>query len=583
MGQLNLEETDYVPYSEDDLQWIAQWAAEESDAIKLFRPMPPEFMSQEDVLRAECLHKLIRGGNRSGKSTIAAVMFAAAARDMPITTWSGEEIHVRRPWQRGKPLLMWVVGYDWDHIGDTIYRLLCEPNHSLKMIRDLETGVLRAFKPWDPSDAAREDETEPCPPLIPGHEIERIVWKNAGAHIFDQIRLRNGTVIHGHSSKEAKAGDPVDIIWVDEKVEYEINVAEWQARLGDKRGQFWWSTWPTSTNTALRSMSRKAKSDDVEIREGKRKRRTVQEWVFKMYKNPYMPAESKQDLLENWQALGAGHVQARNEGEFVDEGDRAYPMFNEDTCAAIVHGDLEDVISRILRKRNGEPPSDWARFMMLDPGTTRPALLFGAIPPPALGDWRVIYQEIIAPGHDAFRLMKLAEPFFQNYSFQTFVIDMQAGRKTGEGHRISNAENYSNAMRKYGIRSEKTGFGFVPGSPDINARRGIIQSWMHVGASGLAKLRIVKERCKILVHELSTVKTKVTQAGAEKIDGREHDATDTLEYFGSIDPQWEPPVHVERQVLKNPAEVLREYLETLRPSERPKSSGSVFGACGNGR
>ena len=53
--------------------------------------------------------------------------FAAIARDKPVYTLEGKQLDLRRPWQKGRPLCMWVIGYQLHHIGQTIHRLLFRP------------------------------------------------------------------------------------------------------------------------------------------------------------------------------------------------------------------------------------------------------------------------------------------------------------------------------------------------------------------------------------------------------------------------------------------------------------------------
>lgn len=579
------------PTTEKDIRLMAKYASLKMDGLALFRPMPMRYSQQEACVRSRCRKKLIRGGNRAGKSVIAAAIFASIARDKPILVekedGTVEEVHCRLPHQRGKPLVMWAVGYDWEHVGKTIHRLLFEASTSMKVIKDKKTGAIRGYRPWDPEDIAREKDAESFPPLIPEHEIEEIVWKKQGTRIFELVRLTNGTLIYGHSSSEAKAGDPVDCIWVDEKVEHENFVAEWQARLIDKRGIFLWSTWPTSTNTALRSLSNKAASDIEEIRRGKRdaNRATVVEFKFRMQDNPYLPEDEKQDQIENWRALGDVHLRARNDGEFVDEGVRVYPRFNIEVCSAIVDGEREDELSRILRKRNGEPPGDWPRDMILDPGSGRPFLLFCAVPPPHIyGNYKVVYGEIAGVNLDAYKLFAQAEPFFKEYSFRRFVIDNQAGQQKGMGYTVKVAENYSIALQSKQMKSFYTGFGFVAGSPDFAARSGIVERWLQINTQGHAELRIVADRCPVLIYQMTTNRKNVVKEVVEEKawGGAPHDGRDCLEYWASTDPKWEPPVKVERKVLQNPVHQVKDFIRMMSGEDPgPRETRSRIGACGD--
>lgn len=579
-----------------DLEAIAAYTAMvNSDGLEFFRPMPRRFSPQEEAVESPAQKKLLRGGNRSGKSTIAAAMVAAFARDVPIKTEDGREIHIRRPDQRGRPMVIWIVGYDWDHVGKTLHRLLFQKNEALRIITDEDTGALREYRPWDPADIAREKaandagrtETQACPPLIPEHELvdDSWVFKVKGSNVFSQVTLRNGTVIFAHSSKEAKAGDAVDLIWVDEKVEYEENVAEWLARLADRRGLFLWSTWPASTNKALRDLMELAKEEDAAVKAGKKKKRSVAEWRFRMSDNPHIPEESKEDLRAQWRKMGLQHLLARDEGEFVDEGARVYPRFDPRVCSAIIDGEKEDEVSRILRKNNLVPPATWARHMILDPGSVHPFLLFVARTPTELGDYHVPYFELALPGADANVLMQAAVPLFAGFHFQQFIIDSHAGKQTPMGFGKRVMDNYSRYMRKYGIASAKTGHGWFFGNDNFPYRKGVLESWMHVGANGLPKLRIVLEMCPNLVSQLERVKMNVIQdlVDEKKKARGEYDGVDCMEYYAASDPAYEPPVFVQRAVLQNPVEEMKRLLRKhLYKGDGPrKSQQSVIGACGD--
>lgn len=576
---------------ESELQMIAAFSALKRDGLSMFRPNPPRFSTQEECIRSRCRTKLLRGGNRSGKTTVAAAMFASFARDVPLELEDGTKVHVRQPHQRGRPMVMWVVGYDWDHIGKTIHRLLFQKNEALRVIKDEETGELRAFEPWNPSDVARQEraelegrsETEASPPLIPEHEIEDDgwVWKIAGANIFAQVTLKNGTIIFGHSSKEAKAGDAVDMIWVDEKVEVEDNVGEWIMRLADRRGIFQWSCWPASTNTAFRRLSNQALTEKTA--KGKV---TVREWIWSFEDNPHIPEESKEQIRVQIQAMGPGAVKARIYGLWADDGVKTYPMFNAAVHCAIVDGEREDEISKILRSRNFEPPKEWARFMILDPGSAHPFILFVAKPPPALGDYLIPYAELPIAGADADTLMEAAVPYFASgYHFQSFIIDSHAGKQTAMGFGKTVMANYSRAMNKHGIVSAKTGTGFLYGVDNFQVRKGILEAMMHVNPAGFPKLRIVIEKCPTLVFQIQDAKMHVVQDLVdEKKKGKgATDGLDCLEYAAAAELRWEPPVTVARKLVNNPADEMKRLLrEHLYKGDGPrKSQRSVIGACGD--
>ncbi|MEM7561277.1 MAG: hypothetical protein AAF394_19300, partial [Planctomycetota bacterium] len=129
---------------------------QERDSLNLFRALP----HQTPIFESVATELGIIGGNRSGKSTTAAVRFASIARNKPVFDSRGREHNLRLPHQRNRKLLMWVIGLDWEHLGKTIWRLLFE--HGLfKVILDEDTKKWRAFDPTNPRDAARELQARP--------------------------------------------------------------------------------------------------------------------------------------------------------------------------------------------------------------------------------------------------------------------------------------------------------------------------------------------------------------------------------------------------------------------------------------
>ena len=103
------------------------------------------------------------------------------------------------------------------------------------------------------------------------------------------------------------------------------------------------------------------------------------------------------------------------------------------------------------RQNNWQPPSNWTRELILDPGTSKPAVLFVAIPPPTLGEYYVVYDELYPGRADADQLAKMIKVKMQGYPFYRFIIDQRAGKQTPMGFKISIAENYARAFEENNI------------------------------------------------------------------------------------------------------------------------------------
>lgn len=554
----------------DSINAAGELFARRTEALRLFRALS----TQAEMYRHPAREILCRGGNRSGKTTICATMFAALAMDKEIETETGEMIRVRRPHQRGRPLLMWVIGYQQKHIGQTIHRMLFRPG-AFKMLRD-KGGIWRSYRPWVKEDHKNCDEVKLAPPLIPPRYINKDswTWENKGEHVFTGVEIidpQTGETtanIHAYTSTgEPKAGDPVDIIWIDEHIAYAKHYAEWQARIIDTEGRIIWSSWPRTSNNALMQLSERAKEADESGDD------TVKEFVFTMSGNPFLSTKAKQEALSGWDD---DEKRARDTGEFMTDNLLIYPSFNKYTHSAISPDpDHEDEISKILRDENGQPPADWTRELVVDPGTAKPAVLFGAIPPPHLGDFLVVYDEIYIPRLDAEQLADVIRQKVPGQYFNRFIIDWRAARQKpmGMGHTVGEA--YSRAFEKRNIKCHETGFQFIAGSDDFPSRSALVQEALAYRRDQTTQLRIVTARCPNLVKQMeSNVKTLEGDEVADKpARGQKDDMRVALEYWLSRNPIYvDPP---EGSMVDSPAYAYWKKLsarKAARSSDEEKSS-----------
>ncbi len=526
---------------------LLEYSNRRNMAISMFRPME----HQEEFFRNWAREYLFRGGVRSGKSTCCGAKFAAAAMDLPITLNDGTELEMRQPWQKGKCLRMWVIGFDARHIGETIHRLLFQEG-LFKVIRDKNTGLYRTYREWDPADKAREDEARKSPPLIPSRYIvpKSFDWENRKNREFKKVAIQNPVTkeviaeIYAYSSKaDPKAGDPVDFIWIDEAIEYESHYSEWVSRLIDTRGNLIWSSWPNVNNSALQVLSKKAKSQANE------ENPLTREIVVSMSSNKTMSKEKVDEALGLFNT--DADRQARDLGLYVTDQLRMYPVFHADTHSAIKPFELDgtvqhpDKISELLAQSGGTPPSNWTRELILDPGTSHPAVLLVAIPPPNVAEGFVVYDEIYPGRADAEQLADYIRQKTGGQSFYRFIIDAQAGRQQqmGYSHRVK--DNYSRAFQKRNIVSTLSGFGFIDGSSNVGARIGILQEWMHIRPNGQPMLRIVKENCPKLVEQLTEYKKHMVNRDVKDdrpAPGQQIDLAQALEYFAASKPRYVRPV-----------------------------------------
>src|SRR5690606_14299136 len=104
------------------------------------------FSYQDAFILCNASEVLVRGGTRSGKSTIIAVCIAGYVLNKPVYTSAGFPVEMREPEYRDKQVgEIWIIGKQMNH-SSTIYRLLFQPG-AFQIVRDPETGRWRAWQP----------------------------------------------------------------------------------------------------------------------------------------------------------------------------------------------------------------------------------------------------------------------------------------------------------------------------------------------------------------------------------------------------------------------------------------------------
>lgn len=529
------------------------------DGLKMLRLTP----KQAGIAADPCSEIMIEGSNRASKTLVAAARYASIARGIPIKTTDGKEVHCRMQHQQDRALLMWVIGDHLRHIGQTIYRVLFQPG-LFRIVLDKDTGFYRAWNPvtfpkdWNIPRHLRL----PSPPLIPGFDAEHnidpssdiadVAWYHASLHQFERVQLKNGTQIYAYAnSSEVKQGDPVDEIWQDENMVYPEYYEEYVMRLLDNAGRLCWSTIPRDECPAYNGVLERAKNQYEEVLREERTEEEVNTKVFNLTlaENAFISEEEKKKASERVTSE-RGHM-VRILGKSSERFIAVYPEFEAKFHCVEYTGefaDRNDKVTEALRKNNWSPPQNWTKELILDPGTVKPGLIFGCVPPMEFWDhaepYFIIYNEIYIRRLDAYMIAeKIQEKEFSPV-FQRMIIDEQMARQKPAGFSKTVAQQYSEAFELKGIQSIDTGFSFIPGDPNFKQRSTLVRKALRDRPCGRPQLRIIAERCPETIKQMTRNVRKQDKLGNPLEEPADHQMDDLrvcVEYWLSRHPKWVEP------------------------------------------
>ena len=559
-------------------QAILEAKKKQNDALSLFRPTPQQEECIRDMELETLLEMLLGGGNRAGKSVLAAVMITALIKNQPIMFRDGTLHHMRPPHWRNEPLKIWIVGYDWKHIGKTIYRLLFKKD-LFRVIRDQKTGKWRSWDPTLPGESEQFENTRPSPPLLKMTDVaggeDGISWENKKANQIESFEIEHdGTRVEFFASTGARPqGDPAHVIWVDEKIEDGRWYSELLTRLMDRRGRILWTAWPdTAPSPEMNALSDRAKEQVG----------TPDQRSFHVYlegdKNPYTASKHREAIMAT---MDEDERQARDKGVLNLDRWRPYARFDQYRHRALsINPDGDDKLAAAIRANCGIPGT-WTRYLILDPGTNHPAVLMVAVPPPEIGDFIVPYQELYPGTCPAGELAPMTAAMIKGTAIEDMIIDAHAARQTPMGFDGTIGENYEEEFRKAGIKSRRRGSRFSYGSDNISRRIRGVQGTLNSREDNSVKLRIYG--CDKLVKQLRSYRWGQNPKGEPTEEPAKYqriDLAQCLEYFVSReDCGYVPP----RTVAAKQDNLFQTALKSLRASlgSHPRADDqSVY--CGSG-
>jgi len=477
---------------------LAELLRRRTAGLALYEPMA----EQERFHACQAKIRVFRGGVRSGKSMACYVEVARAAL--------GKDPYNKYPTNR--PLDIWIVCYEESNIGRTVYRYLFEPG-AYKIIRDLQTGQWRAFRPWLPEDQTREHEAMPSNPLIPPECVREIAWRAKKDRIFASVVIdpgpdhpMNGTRIRVFSSgREPPQSDPVDLVMIDEDLKYERFVPELVSRLADRKGRLIWAVFPHTKNNALINLHRIAEQ------EKEKPDPTVVEFRGIFSNNIHLDAKERERTLRLW---SEEERRARDQGEFALDNVLVYPTFDH-----LVHS-LPQFLAGQPRSpldaawASGNPPDDWTLYAAIDPGHTVAAALFVAVAPPSFGDYVVAFDELYLRNCEASYFARKFAEKVKGRPWEAFFIDMRGAQTGTAGKSYSALAIYKKEFKELGVMAARP--GFIPGSADVAGRVALVREWLLPRQQPhglLPKFFYLRHKCPNLEREFGLYKKRVGRDG----------------------------------------------------------------------
>jgi hypothetical protein len=504
---------------DDQRRILAELVNRSQESLPLYEPLE----IQEAFHKAKTQIRLLRGSNRGGKTLPAAVEVARAL--------TGQDPHGKYPLYDGRA---YAVGRDGEHCGEVMFRKLFR-TRAFFVIRDKETGLWRTWRPWEAGDLIRQRETRPAPPLISKrfYNAKKIAWEDKKQGIPKHVQFHNGWELNFYSSKgDPPQGSDLDLVWLDEEIIDPRWVPEMLARLLDRNGKFIWSFTPQAGTTQALDLHERGES---EVEDGvPDEERSVKEFIVLLDDNKYMAEKAKRDFKRN--ITDEQEAAVRIGGDYAILGNVVYPEFGK-----------QHIVDHVCLNAQGQPlldpPLHWTRYIFVDPGRQRCAVLFGAIPPPSEDPHAYVYDELYIKDCDAGKFGRAVADKLKDKQLQAMFIDRQEGRKREAGSGRSIEAQYSLALKKAGVKCMATGHDFQAAPSDLKGGIESVYGWLNTNQSGIIRLKVLRPRCKYLIWEMGRYCRKKDPRGmpTDEVVKRNDHLCDGLRYFAAVDPPYVKP------------------------------------------
>lgn len=415
---------------------LQEVVARQKEALRLYAPSPVQAPFHGSL----AIYRLIRGGNRAGKTLAAGVEYARAlTRQDPFHKYP----------DTGRAI---AVGKDLLDISKVVYRKLFKPG-AIKILRD---SITQKWRTYDPRcDLERESEAVDAPPLIAErfYNSRLISWENKKEEIPRTIRLRTGWELTFFSGQaDPPKGWDIDLAWFDEEIPVPTWFTEMIPRLVDRRGRMIWSATAEVGSPKLFELSQEAEKLKAHGELNPR----VEEFEMTIFTNTYMSEQQQLDFAADIKALGDEEAyETKVLGKFAIHGRRIYPEFSE---RGPHHIDAFPV------------PENWTRYAIIDPGRQVCGGLFIAVPEPhdQRSDRPVVYDEMYIRKCNAMKFAEVTKGKVGEAHVHTWLIDHHEGRKIETGSGLSIEEQYHDELIKIGCAAN--GFhGFAWANGDMDA------------------------------------------------------------------------------------------------------------------